>query len=165
MKFKKILLWSCLLIFAATLFAFISCAKKDGAGKGESGVDYYTCSMHPSVRSQDPKAKCPICGMDLIPVMKRKSPTDSTGKNDAKSMGMSEKEHSKMHEKKSAAGSKEMMDMPGMKGMDTKNKDKMKADDEPSEFIIPVARQQMIGVTYATVEKKSLQQILRVVGT
>jgi Cu(I)/Ag(I) efflux system membrane fusion protein len=28
----------------------------------------YTCSMHPTVRSPDPDAKCPICYMDLIPV-------------------------------------------------------------------------------------------------
>lgn len=28
----------------------------------------YTCSMHPAVRSTDPNAKCPICGMDLVPV-------------------------------------------------------------------------------------------------
>lgn len=28
----------------------------------------YTCSMHPQVRSSDPNGKCPICGMDLIPV-------------------------------------------------------------------------------------------------
>ncbi len=29
---------------------------------------WYTCSMHPQVRSLDPKETCPICGMDLIPV-------------------------------------------------------------------------------------------------
>jgi len=29
----------------------------------------YTCSMHPTVRLQDPNAKCPICFMELIPVM------------------------------------------------------------------------------------------------
>lgn len=28
----------------------------------------YTCSMHPTVRLEDPDAKCPICFMDLIPV-------------------------------------------------------------------------------------------------
>jgi Cu(I)/Ag(I) efflux system membrane fusion protein len=30
-------------------------------------VDHYTCSMHPSVKQATP-GKCPICGMDLIPV-------------------------------------------------------------------------------------------------
>ena len=28
----------------------------------------YTCSMHPQIRVNDPKSKCPLCGMDLIPV-------------------------------------------------------------------------------------------------
>jgi len=28
----------------------------------------YTCSMHPQIRTNDPKNKCPLCGMDLIPV-------------------------------------------------------------------------------------------------
>jgi multidrug efflux pump subunit AcrA (membrane-fusion protein) len=32
-------------------------------------VDHYTCSMHPSVKQAGP-GKCPICGMDLIPVTK-----------------------------------------------------------------------------------------------
>ena len=35
-------------------------------------VDHYTCSMHPSVRSAVP-GKCPICGMELIPVKKTPS--------------------------------------------------------------------------------------------
>jgi Cu(I)/Ag(I) efflux system membrane fusion protein len=30
-------------------------------------IHHWTCSMHPSVRQQGP-GKCPICGMDLIPV-------------------------------------------------------------------------------------------------
>jgi Cu(I)/Ag(I) efflux system membrane fusion protein len=32
-------------------------------------VHHYTCSMHPSVKQPGP-GKCPICGMDLIPVSK-----------------------------------------------------------------------------------------------
>jgi Cu(I)/Ag(I) efflux system membrane fusion protein len=36
-------------------------------------VDYYTCTMHPSVRSQDPDGKCPICGMDLVPVRRQRA--------------------------------------------------------------------------------------------
>jgi membrane fusion protein, copper/silver efflux system len=33
----------------------------------ENGSEVWTCSMHPSVRSDEP-GSCPICGMDLIPV-------------------------------------------------------------------------------------------------
>src|SRR5437016_6574823 len=55
------------LLFGA---AGAGCAKKGASGK-PSNVDYYTCTMHPSVKSQDPKGKCPICGMDLVPVMKK----------------------------------------------------------------------------------------------
>lgn len=32
------------------------------------GEQEYTCSMHPSFRSTDPDERCPICGMELIPV-------------------------------------------------------------------------------------------------
>jgi len=37
--------------------------------KSENSTEtVYTCSMHPQIRLQDPKAKCPLCAMDLIPV-------------------------------------------------------------------------------------------------
>ena len=39
----------------------------------DPNVDYYTCPMHTSVRLSNPKDKCPICSMDLVPVMKRGS--------------------------------------------------------------------------------------------
>src|ERR1700677_3722040 len=45
------------------------CMKKPGSV--QSDVDYYTCTMHPPVRSQDPQGKCPICGMGLVQLMKR----------------------------------------------------------------------------------------------
>ncbi|WP_276497209.1 efflux RND transporter periplasmic adaptor subunit [Pontibacter litorisediminis] len=38
----------------------------DHAGE-TAGVTEYTCSMHPQIRQNEP-GKCPICGMDLIPV-------------------------------------------------------------------------------------------------
>jgi Cu(I)/Ag(I) efflux system membrane fusion protein len=45
-----------------------ACSKARPAAPGD--VDYYTCTMHPSVHSHDPDAKCPICGMDLVAVKK-----------------------------------------------------------------------------------------------
>src|SRR2546430_9539528 len=59
-----------LIMLAALLSGAASCSKKSPTGK-PSDVDYYTCTMHPSVRTQDPKGKCPICSMDLVPVMKQ----------------------------------------------------------------------------------------------
>ena len=50
-----------------SIFALAACSKPGGAGT-DPDVDYYTCTMHPSVRLHDPKAKCPICSMDLVPV-------------------------------------------------------------------------------------------------
>src|SRR5438552_18905473 len=60
------------LALAAVALALLltSCARS-GPGTKPGDVDYYTCTMHPSVKSQDPKAKCPICSMDLVPVMKK----------------------------------------------------------------------------------------------
>src|SRR5437016_7937951 len=54
----------------AVVGVFLAGCKRSEKGD-ESDVAYYTCTMHPSVRSQDPKAKCPICGMDLVPVKKK----------------------------------------------------------------------------------------------
>ena len=42
-------------------------AESGGSGPGE--VNYYTCTMHPSVKEKEP-GKCPLCAMDLVPVYK-----------------------------------------------------------------------------------------------
>src|SRR5207247_11317358 len=58
-----------LIALVALLFVAASCGKSGGSRK-PSNVDYYTCTMHPSVKSQTP-GKCPICSLDLVPVRKR----------------------------------------------------------------------------------------------
>ena len=58
------------LIIVVAVLGFTACDKGGGAKK-DPNVEYYTCAMHPSVKSQDAKAKCPICSMDLVPVMKK----------------------------------------------------------------------------------------------
>lgn len=38
----------------------------------------YTCSMHPHFRSEDPNERCPICGMELVPVARNNDTGEST---------------------------------------------------------------------------------------
>lgn len=109
-----------LLALPLLALALVSCQKGGGAGTKPPDVDYYTCTMHPSVRSQDPHGKCPICGMDLVPVMKKSAP------------GRVASEPAE--------------------------------EAQPAEFRVPVERQQQIGVTYATVERRPLRDMIRTVG-
>src|SRR5437870_348130 len=102
-------------LLAGLALIFLASCKKEGASANPTDVAYYTCTMHPSVRSQDPKAKCPICGMNLVPDKKKGGGgghDHGQMKGDAKSMGMSPEEHAKM------SGGKGKDDMKGMKGME-----------------------------------------------
>jgi len=125
-----------LMILVALLLGVASCMKK-GASSKPSNVDYYTCTMHPSVKSQDPKGKCPICGMDLVPVMKKGGGEKQTG---------------------------QMQGMEGMPGMPGTKPEAATQGAQTREFVVPVERQQQIGVTYAKVERKPLRHTIRSVG-
>ena len=96
------------LCLVALMVATTSCRRTAGGGM-PADVDYYTCTMHPSVKKQNPNDKCPICGMALVPVKKRPSG------------GASHNDH-------------------------TPRSDVPHASDGPTEFTIPVQRQQEIGV-------------------
>ena len=95
-------------------------------------VDHYTCTMHPSVVSHNPNSKCPICGMSLVPVMKKSGASPSAGDEQA---------------------AHQHGGMPAKKG-----------SENPSEFVVPVERQQQIGVTYAKVARRHLEHTIRSVG-
>lgn len=71
-------------ILIAAMLGLAACDKV-GRGKKDPNVDYYTCAMHPSVHLHDAKAKCPICAMDLVPVLKR----GTRGDGDAETGGLS----------------------------------------------------------------------------
>lgn len=72
---RKIFVTSIILTLILALglgFSAIGCAKKGAEpikGEEKAKIAYWTCAMHPSVRSDEP-GKCPICGMELIPVYK-----------------------------------------------------------------------------------------------
>ncbi len=116
------------------------CSKPAGKAAADADVDYYTCTMHPSVHSKDP-GKCPICSMDLVPVMKKVS-NETKGKGN--SGGMTDNGSSSM----------------GSMTMPSPNQESVKS----TEFTVPVERQQQIGVTYATVTKRPIQLSIRSVG-
>ena len=137
-----------LVTLVALLFGATSCARK-GASEKASNVDYWTCTMHPSVHSKDP-GKCPICSMDLVPVMKKEGGQATPQPQGAEIKGA---------EKKAPNG--QMQGMPGMPGM---KPGETKGAEKPSEFVVPVERQQQIGVRYAKVERKPLRHTIRAVG-
>ena len=138
------LYWSIGLLLVAFLPA---CSKHDAAGGKKSNIDYWTCTMHPSVHAKDP-GKCPICAMTLVPVLKRDTPAGLPP-------ATKEQTANTPAEKKSG-------DMEGMPGMSGGAKEA--AHETPTEFRVPMERQQQIGVTYATVETKPLNHTIRAVG-
>ena len=135
-RIKK-LKWPALLILSVALaIGGVSC-RKESAGK-PADVDYYTCTMHPSVKKQNPTDKCPICSMDLEPVKKRDGETATRRRNG---------------------------ESPTHRHTDTPSPSPtLEADAQPTEFTVPVTRLQQIGVTYATVEKRKFEHAMRAVG-
>ena len=126
------------LVIAVSLLAITpACSKRDGAGGRDSNVDHWTCTMHPSVHAKDP-GKCPICSMDLVPVMKESAIPVRSSKN------APQHDHAAM-----LAG---------------KPTDSSVTSSPSHEFLVPVERQQQIGVSFATVEMKPLSHSIRAVG-
>lgn len=81
---KKLLFPLKFLILTLAAMAVLTACNQPKADTKPDDVDYYTCTMHPSVRSQDPHGKCPICSMDLVPVKKKINPASNapTSMND-----------------------------------------------------------------------------------
>jgi RND family efflux transporter MFP subunit len=156
-QLKKIISVSVML----TLLGAASCSKGP-AGKKASNVDYWTCTMHPSVHSKDP-GKCPICSMDLVPVMKKGGAEAKVSASSPKPEGMKDMQGMKASEEGAKRGGemKGMSGMPGMPGMKEGAENKAP---QTSEFVVPVERQQQIGVRYAKVERKPLRHTIRSVG-
>jgi membrane fusion protein, copper/silver efflux system len=132
-------------VLKITLVALIAvvisaCSKPESSKQAvKDNVDYWTCTMHPSVHAKTP-GKCPICSMDLVPVMKKVSNDNAGGmtKNASASMG----------------------GMPMSSPIQKAESQKAQS----TEFMVPVERQQQIGVTYATVAKRPIELSIRSVG-
>lgn len=158
----------------ATLF-FASCKKSDSNAK-PTNVDYYTCTMHPSVKKQSPTDKCPICSMDLVPVekkgasgaagdvdyytctmhpsVKKQSPTDKCPICSMDLVAVKKKGDSAGGHAEHAGHMAGAMPETGASTN----------QDTPTEFTVAVERQQQIGVTYATIQKQPFTHMTRAVG-
>lgn len=107
----------------------------------EGEIDYWTCPMHPSVKMKDP-GSCPICGMDLTPVMK------DTG----------HEQHDAPQETRMPQGedhSGHVMEEPAPAAAGGKPK---------TEFTVSPERQQLIGVKTVPVTMRPLDRTVRTVG-
>jgi Cu(I)/Ag(I) efflux system membrane fusion protein len=64
------------LVSILVLLVLLSCKNKKKVAMQEPDV-FYTCSMHPQIMQNTP-GDCPICGMDLIKVEKKKAASDES---------------------------------------------------------------------------------------
>jgi Cu(I)/Ag(I) efflux system membrane fusion protein len=164
-----------LTLIAALATLFLASCKKDNANAKPADVDYYTCTMHPSVKKQNPTDKCPICSMDLVPVKKKDGAT-SAGDVDYYTCTMhpSVKKHSPTDKcpicsmdlvaVKKKGDSSEHAGHAGHATGAMAETGASTNQDMPTEFTVAVERQQQIGVTYATIQKQPFTHTVRAVG-
>ena len=121
----------------------------------EGEIDYWTCAMHPSVRMKEP-GHCPICGMELVPVMKKPGP-----ETEPPSASNKKKETTAESESSTETGTMDHS-MPGME-MPAPAPEPGKGESR-SQFTVSPERQQMIGVKTEPVAIRSMDKSIRTVG-
>lgn len=111
----------------------------------EGEIDYWTCPMHPSVKMKDP-GTCPICGMELTPVMKDGSHESHDAPHDTP-------QETEMPQGEDHSG--HVMEEPAPAESGGKPK---------TEFTVSPERQQLIGVKTVPVTMRQLDRTVRTVG-
>jgi Cu(I)/Ag(I) efflux system membrane fusion protein/cobalt-zinc-cadmium efflux system membrane fusion protein len=141
-------------------------------------VDYWTCSMHPSVNLPEP-GNCPICGMALVPVYAEGDPGDEATGRTAEASALAAGATAD-HEHESAieywtCSMHPSVNLPepgncpicGMALVPVRAEaapDASPPNRQRSTFTIDPTWQQAIAVTSAPVERQTLTETLRTVG-
>lgn len=107
----------------------------------EGEIDYWTCPMHPSVKMKDP-GTCPICGMELTPVMKDNGHEHHDAPDETRTP--QGEDH----------GGHVMEEIPT----------DADAGKPKTEFTVSPERQQLIGVKTTPVTMRPLDRTIRTVG-
>ncbi|MGH8024683.1 MAG: heavy metal-binding domain-containing protein, partial [Limisphaerales bacterium] len=161
MKLKFLL--PVLLIAAA--FSVVSCKRQQAAVAVNGNVAYYTCTMHPAVHSATP-GKCPICGMDLVPVYKTAAANPSPENTNQIIAAQQSGRRIKYYQ--STMNPSETRPVPAKDSMGMEMEPVYEGPaapaSQPGEFIVPIERQQQFGVTFATVKKRPATISIRAVG-
>jgi len=164
---RKFLIVLCLLVGIAAGAAgasWLILRRNDGASSvpAASAVRLWHCPMHPSIRSDKP-GECPICQMSLVPAQEDDSnaggvDTGGTGKRVVYHSTMNPNEVSDKPGKDSMGMemvAEEVVDAPAGGGP---------AVEGLAPVRIPAARQQLIGMTTAAVERVPFRRTIRAVG-
>ncbi|MDR0533948.1 MAG: efflux RND transporter periplasmic adaptor subunit [Verrucomicrobiales bacterium] len=130
--------WFLLSLLAGLGVWLTACGKPANQAVAED-VDYYTCPMHPSVHEKNP-GNCPICGMTLVPVPKKKDAN---------------------HDMEKTSGSQP--DKTNMSAADH-GAHVVPPDNGATGFQVAPERLQAIGVRSDVVRREKLQRLLRAPG-
>jgi len=120
----------------------------------EGEIDYWTCAMHPSVKMKEP-GNCPICGMELIPVMKKPDSETGPPPDDGKNEGGVTADNEKPSDTGVIDHSRHGTGVPPVP---------VKDGGAESGFTVSPERQQMIGVKTEPVEIRPMEKSIRTVG-
>jgi Cu(I)/Ag(I) efflux system membrane fusion protein len=119
------------------------------------GAELYACPMHPEVQSQTPGERCHLCGMELVRTVQaqERSPFSPQPVAVEGSHPMPEQQPSGQEGKAASEGAQH-----------GSGDGASSAAPQRAPIQLSPGQQQLIGVTYGTVEKRPLTRVIRTVG-
>ncbi len=125
------------------------------ATKEPAAKTLYICPMHPQITSPDPKYKCPICGMDLVP--KKKAGETAPAKKIKYRSTMNPGEISDTPGKDSMG-----MEMAPFEAAAPAGSKGLHEETKPLAAVtVSVDQKRLLGITFGTVEQRPITRDIR----